>query len=236
VRRRFAKPLLTSTTLAVILSSLSITGFAGGGGTPIATSPDEILATRFSSNGPILMPGVALDNLGVIDGRIYRGEQPKRQDYVSLAGIGVKTIIDLRADARSTSRAEAEAAGLHYINIPIKDSGTPNDEQAAAFLKAVEDPANGVVYVHCAGGRHRTGSMLAVYRMVHDNWTVDKAYEEMLAYDFYTRNGHKGFKTFVFDFYQRREASPATCSHPADSAETTDILPPPPVAGIVPQS
>jgi protein tyrosine/serine phosphatase len=216
----------------LIFSSLSITGLAGGGGgTPIAATPEEILATRFNSNGPILMPGVELDNLGVVDGRIYRGEQPKREDFAALAKIGVKTIIDLRADARSASRTEAEAAGLKYINIPIRNGGTPNDDQAAAFMKAVEDPANGVVYVHCAGGRHRTGSMLAVYRMLHDNWTVEQAYDEMLAYDFYTRNGHKGFKTFVFDFDQRRAASPATCSH-AD--ESTEALPAPPVPDFVP--
>jgi protein-tyrosine phosphatase len=213
----------------LVVSILSVTGLAGGG-TPIAATPDEILATRFSSTGPILMQGVLLDNLGVVDGRIYRGEQPKGEDFASLAAIGVKTIIDLRADARSKSKAEAEAAGLKYINIPIKDSGTPNDEQASAFLQAVENPENGVVYVHCAGGRHRTGSMLAVYRMVHDNWTIDQAYDEMLAYDFYTRNGHKGFKTYVYDFYQRRSTNPAAvpvCEHPAETQEAAAPAPAP---------
>jgi len=222
---RFANPLLKSAVVALIVSFSSITGLAGGG-TPVAATPSEILSTRFSSAGPILLNGIELSNFGVIDGRIYRGEQPKGQDYSALASIGVQTIIDLRADARSASRAEAEAAGLKYINIPIKDSGTPNDDQAATFVKAVEDPANGVVYVHCAGGRHRTGSMIAVYRMIHDNWTIEQAYNEMLAYDFYTRNGHKGFKTFVYDFYARHQNAPVSCTH-AEATATADLLPVP---------
>ena len=32
----------------------------------------------------------------------------------------------------------------------------------------------------------------------------------MLAYDFYTSNGHGGFKTFVYDFYNRMTAGAAT--------------------------
>jgi protein tyrosine/serine phosphatase len=77
-------------------------------------------------------------------------------------------------------------------------------------MKTIDDPDCGPVYVHCAGGRHRTGSMVAVYRMVHDGWTVDKAYDEMLAYDFYTSNGHKGFKTYVFDYFARMQANPTS--------------------------
>ena len=163
----------------------------------------QLLATRTSSMKPISVPGISISNFGVVDGYIYRGEQPAGKDYEALAAVGVQTIIDLRADALSHAARDAKAAGLKYINIPIDGHGTPSDAQASEFLKDVKDPELGVIYVHCAGGRHRTGSMIAVYRMAVDGWTADQAYQEMLAYDFYTSGGHAGFKTYVFDYYNR---------------------------------
>ena len=171
------------------------------------------LATTALAGGathPMSLPGVSIKNFGVVDGRIYRGEQPGKKDYAALASIGVRTIIDLRGDAKGSAKRDAEAAGLKYINIGIDGHGTPTDTQAIEFLKNLDDPANGVVYVHCAGGRHRTGSMIAVYRMTHDGWTIGQAYNEMLAYDFYTGGGHEGFKTYVYDFYHRMTTDPSS--------------------------
>jgi protein tyrosine/serine phosphatase len=187
-------------TLFVLPLTFSVALASSGSGD--ASNPRD-------SNGPIKINGVKIDNLGLCAGKIYRGEQPTGKDYASLAGLGVTTIIDLRLDARKQSREEAEAAGLTYVNIPIDDKKCPTDQDVVAFLGAIDSSA-GKVYVHCAGGRHRTGSMVAIYRMVRDGWSIDKAYDEMLAYDFYTRNGHKGFKTFVFEYYERMTANPSS--------------------------
>jgi protein tyrosine/serine phosphatase len=54
--------------------------------------------------------------------------------------------------------------------------------------------------VHCAGGRHRTGAMGAVYRFQFYDWDYDQVYKEMKQYDFYTRFGHQAFKDFVADY------------------------------------
>jgi protein-tyrosine phosphatase len=180
-----------------------------GGVTLTSNSPAEILANHMSSMHPMSLPGVSIGNFGVVDGRIYRGEQPGGKDYAALASIGVKTIIDLRGDAKGSARRDAETAGLKYINIGIDGHGGPTDAQAIEFLNDV-DSADGVVYVHCAGGRHRTGSMIAVYRMTHDGWTLDQAYNEMLAYDFYTDGGHEGFKTYVDNYYLRMTIDPSS--------------------------
>ena len=72
---------------------------------------------------------------------------------------------------------------------------------APQFLKLVNDPANQPVYVHCAGGKHRTGVMTAVYRMTHDTWNADRAYAEMASYHFETFIGHPTLKRFVYDYY-----------------------------------
>jgi protein tyrosine phosphatase (PTP) superfamily phosphohydrolase (DUF442 family) len=177
---------------------------------PIPLPGNAVLPSVMDSKGPIQIPGVAIKNFGVVDGRIFRGEQPRGDEYAELARLGVKTLIDLRLDAKPDSKSLAEAAGLRYVNIPIDDHEQPTDDNTKVFLSVVRDPDAGPVYVHCAGGRHRTGSMVALYRMIQDGWTADQAYDEMLAYDFYTARGHKGFKTYVFDYYARMQADPTS--------------------------
>lgn len=146
---------------------------------------------------------VHIDNFGQMDERFYRGAQPKERDYQALADLGIKTIIDLRDDPVSYEKHDAEAAGMKYINIAMSDSRYPQDEQIAEFLKIVNDPATGKFYVHCAGGRHRTGVMGAVYRYNYYGWDYDKVYKEMKDYDFYTRWGHGAMKDYVADYWQK---------------------------------
>ena len=80
------------------------------------------------------------------------------------------------------------------------DKDYPETAKIEQFLKLVDDPSTGKFYVHCAGGRHRTGVMAAVYRFNHYNWNYDQVYAEMKKYDFYTRWGHGDMKKFVQDY------------------------------------
>jgi tyrosine-protein phosphatase SIW14 len=97
-----------------------------------------------------------------------------------------------------------EALGMNYINIPMIAKKYPTPEATATFLKTVTDPATGKFYVHCAGGRHRTGAMGAVYRFQFYHWNFDQVYKEMKQYDFYTSWGHGAFKDFVQDYAQKQ--------------------------------
>lgn len=143
---------------------------------------------------------IKIKNFGQMDDRFYRGAQPKKDDYQALAKLGIKTVIDLQDDPTSYEREATEAAGMKYINIPMSDTRYPDQISIDEFLKLVDDPSTGVFYVHCAGGRHRTGIMGAVYRFNKYNWNFDQAYQEMKNYDFYTRWGHGAMKTFVEDY------------------------------------
>jgi len=155
-------------------------------------------------------PNIKISNFGQMDERFYRGARPKDKDYPALAALGIKTIIDLTDNSRSYEQPAVEAAGLRYVNVPLVDKSYPTAEQVNAFLKVVNDPATGKFFVHCAGGRHRTGIMGAVYRFNHDHWNLDQAYAEMLQYDFYTSNGHGKQKDFIQDYWQQFQASHAT--------------------------
>jgi protein tyrosine/serine phosphatase len=156
---------------------------------------------------------VKIKNFGQMDDRFFRGAQPKEDDYKQLAALGIHTVIDLTDDPKSYEKPSVEAAGMQYINIPMSDKEYPQSAQIDQFLKLVDDPTTGKFYVHCAGGRHRTGVMGAVYRFNHYNWNYDQVYAEMKNYDFYTRWGHGDMKKFVEDYaviFQQKNAAVAS--------------------------
>lgn len=169
-------------------------------------------------------PNVHIKNFGQMDERFYRGAEPKGiEDIQALKQLGIKTVIDLQAEPNSSERGNVESLGMRYVNIPMVDKAYPRPEWVAAFLKTVDDPATGKFFVHCAGGRHRTGSMGAVYRFEKYGWGYDQVYAEMKQYDFYTSWGHGDFKTFVEDYAQKMQArhmtAPATTAAHATAAE-----------------
>ena len=149
---------------------------------------------------------IDIENFGKVNDHFYRGSQPKGRSYEQLAELGIKTIVDLRDDANDDARSATERAGMRYINLPMKEKSYPQADTAARFLQIVNDQANWPVFVHCAGGRHRTGVMTAVYRMAVDGWGVDQAYQEMKRYDFSTSWGHGCYKDYVFDYYRELQA------------------------------
>jgi protein tyrosine phosphatase (PTP) superfamily phosphohydrolase (DUF442 family) len=164
---------------------------------------------------------IKIKNFGQMDDRFFRGAQPKEEDYKQLAALGIHTIIDLTDDPKSYEKPSAEAAGMTYINIPMSDKKYPESAQIDQFLKLVDDPSTGKFYVHCAGGRHRTGVMGAVYRFNHYNWNFDQVYAEMKNFDFYTRWGHGEMKKFVEDYAVSFQQKNAAVAGAAASAKQT---------------
>ena len=150
---------------------------------------------------------INIKNFGKMDERFYRGAQPKEKDYKDLKALGINTVIDLQDSPTSYEKSAVEALGMRYVNIAMSDSNYPKEETIQVFLKVVNDPATGKFYAHCAGGRHRTGVVGAIYRFTVDHWNYDQAYAEMKDYDFYTRWGHGDMKKYVDDYWQRMQAN-----------------------------
>ena len=167
-------------------------------------------------------PSTGIDNFGKVSDQYYRGSQPGIEELLKLKTLGVKTIVDLRKDRISEASAWAREAGLKYINIPLTTDRAATVEQTEYFLSVVNDPVNWPVYVHCKGGRHRTGEMSAIYRITHDGWTADRAYEEMKKYDFkdsifYPRT----LKKYVYSFYDRFTSEKASKTEAGHTAPVT---------------
>jgi len=150
---------------------------------------------------------VKIKNFGQMDERFFRGERPDDGDYAALAALGVKTIIDLTDNSKEYEQPAVERAGLRYINIPMVDKSYPSMDQINEFLKVVDDPATGKFYVHCAGGRHRTGVVGAVYRFKYDKWNLDQALAEMDQYEFGSGYGHGKQRDFVKDYWRQLQGN-----------------------------
>lgn len=151
-------------------------------------------------------PVYEIENFGKVNENYYRGSQPNAQQFAWLKSLGIKTVIDLRKDSVKEAPEQVRNLGMQYFNIPMKASTPATPAQTDQFLKLVNDPENWPVYVHCKGGRHRTGALSAIYRITHDGWTADEAYQEMKRYDFNQGffGGPSAQKKFVYTFYERR--------------------------------
>ena len=165
----------------------------------------------------IAAPAVHIDNFGRVNEHYYRGAQPIGRDFADLARLGVKTMIDLTDDDGDSSEQRlAETAGMKFFKLAMNTRVVPTAGQIATFLSIVDDPANQPVYVHCVGGRHRTGVMTAIYRMLEDKWTPDQAFKEMKSYKFGADFLHPEFKKFVLAFNPALAAASILPAPPAD--------------------
>ena len=182
----------------------SVTGLAAAGVFLLLLALTGVIA---ASQTVVTTTTPAIKNFGKVNDNYYRGSQPDRSQLAALKAMGVKTIIDLRRDYIPEERQWADELGLHYFNLPLKASKAATKEQTEYFLRLVNDPANGPVFVHCKGGRHRTGAMTGVYRISHDGWTAEQAFDEMKKYDFDDGffGGPSAQRKFVFEFYEQRQ-------------------------------
>ena len=180
------------TYVAALLMALAL-------GAPIAAKGRA--AEIASPAGAFDLSSIRIDNFGRVDPMYFRGAQPEGRDYADLAALGVKTIINLTSDdAQANEQAMAGQAGLKYLQIPMTTHEPPTAAKLAEFMKIVNDPASQPVYVHCVGGRHRTGVMTAAYRITQDGWTADQAFQEMKQYKFGADFLHPEFKKFVYGY------------------------------------
>lgn len=139
----------------------------------------------------------------VVPGKLYRSAQPTAHGLEeAMTNYGIRTVINLRGEDPDPDlgngqgeREFCEAHGLHYLHIGVhqeRDDLFPTKQHperplppfVEEFLATMDDANNWPVVIHCAGGKHRTGLLIASYRIAKQGWSAAEASAEMMSYGY----------------------------------------------------
>jgi len=171
-----------------------------------------LLASGQSQTAPY---SVELPKFSVVSERLYRGAQPTEEGFRKLKELGIKTVINLRAEDELglAEKESVERLGLRYHNVGLPGLSRPTDEQVARVMTIIDAPESGPVFIHCRRGSDRTGTIVAIYRISHEGWTGQKALAEANRYGLSW--AEFGMKRYISEYYERQakaKQSAATAS------------------------
>jgi uncharacterized protein (TIGR01244 family) len=151
-----------------------------GGVAAMVSVAAALLAPAGAAQRETAPPGVA--NYTRVDATVACAGATPVQALPELKKNGFASVINFRTAQEDganieEAKATAQKVGLKYIHLPYQ---TPTAEIAEAFLKAVADPGNQPVYIHCASA-NRVGAMWFIKRVKLDGWDADRAMKEAEA-------------------------------------------------------
>jgi atypical dual specificity phosphatase len=115
----------------------------------------------------------------IVPGKLLIRSHPQREaDLAELAGLGIRTVVNLSRRAHDPDRLER--AGVVEVHIPVSDFSAPTPEQIERGIVAIDAAlARGErVAVHCDGGLGRSGTLAACY-LVHRGLDAETAISEV---------------------------------------------------------
>lgn len=158
--------------------------------------------TKFRSNAW----DIPIENLDRVKPHVlYRGGYPSAEALAMLKSkCGVTDVLCLLWDGDPKQAAlvekeweECSRLGIRFHWTPLNDKGTPdlnliveNVEMIAPSL-GLDDSR--IFYVHCMGGRHRTGLQVTAIRHIVDFWSSRRSYQEAIAHGMYAERGHEAW-------------------------------------------
>ncbi len=117
-------------------------------------------------------------------GRIIRGAWQSPEALREVAQqYHIKTIVSLTAinadDSKYVGQAEVvEDLGLGWRIVPMRGSRATLAQMAEA-ADLVADPDLQPIFFHCVAGHHRSSLVQAAYRIRHQGWSADEAWNEL---------------------------------------------------------
>ena len=115
---------------------------------------------------------------------IYRsGQLSERQLETAIDLYGLRRVICLNPDFADRERALCQRKGVEFHYFPMPSDGRGAMEQFTAVYRLLNDQESKPVLVHCNAGVARTGVSVALYRILHDGWSTDKALDELRSFE-----------------------------------------------------
>ncbi|MAW61825.1 MAG: hypothetical protein CMJ94_13490 [Planctomycetes bacterium] len=125
-----------------------------------------------------LPASLPIRNFLPITERVAGGGPPSAGTIAEMKALGYSTIINMRTSSEPGVAEEAqlaEAAGLHYVHIPISGT-TTNLRNAMALSQALADAPEGKILVHCGSG-NRAGAMWGLKEALEHGHSASTASE-----------------------------------------------------------
>lgn len=156
----------------------------------VCSANAEIAKTESPSWATPLTVNKGLPNLNRINSSLYRSAQPTKKGFEFLSQQPVlyptdqpiKTVLSLRA-FHEDYEVMPSSSPLRLEQIRF-NTWHPEHEDVIKFLRIVTTPEFQPVLVHCQHGSDRTGTMIAIYRIVVEGWTKEQAKKEMVQGNF----------------------------------------------------
>jgi protein tyrosine/serine phosphatase len=123
---------------------------------------------------PIAKQG--LPNFFKVSDTLYRGAQPTREGFQELKKMDIKTIVNLRE--YHTDENLINGMGFNYFQIPTSTS-KPFMDHYQKVLDIINNPDLQPVFIHCRHGADRTGTAVALYRIIVQKWDTEEAIREL---------------------------------------------------------
>jgi len=124
------------------------------------------------------------DNWYKVDDLVYRSEQPDADGMRELSRLGIKRVLNLRNFHSDDDELEESGIDMTLYRVDMQAENITDDEVIAALraIQAAETP----IVVHCWHGSDRTGTVIAMYRIIVQGWSREAALDELI-------NGNYGY-------------------------------------------
>lgn len=117
-------------------------------------------------------------NFYQVDDKLYRSEQIIKDDKEQIIKADIKTIINLRYFDRNDDKKVFDNT-MNLINQPLLTWRVRPADIARVLYSIESEQQHGAVLVHCYHGADRTGIVIAMYRIIYQNWSIEEARKEM---------------------------------------------------------
>lgn len=154
----------------------------------------------------------------VEEGVLYRsGQLPLSRLQQIVVHRDIRTVVSLREGSKQDDQAEEawiKATGRKFVRIqppqwfPDAEGKIPGEAALKSFREVMDDPANYPVLVHCYAGYHRTGAMVAAFRIDYQGWTNEQAIAEMRLMGYSILDEHQDVLHYFTNYKTPRDGLP----------------------------
>ncbi|HMO34504.1 MAG TPA: dual specificity protein phosphatase family protein [Gemmatales bacterium] len=157
----------------------------------------------------------------VTEGKVYRSGQLTEAGFDQvIERFGIRTVINLqdedanpRLSQQLREKEYCQRKGVNYIYLPPLLVAEGEPVTLEQFLAVFDDINHYPILIHCKAGLHRTGTLVAFYRLEYEGWTPQAAMHELVVHGFSPKQCHVKnpyIKNYLVDYIPRSKRWPTT--------------------------